>query len=200
MGRAVLLLLLFVAAAARTKIQIPAGPDRGRYEATGEPLAAGPFVLHGVLLDGGCADRSNLSVLQPAETTSVEPEGGVHEADRMAMPQSSGVAAHGVSVDSATVNRERADILPHLVADLRSRQRDFSCAITGETRGFALLLDSGRLLVLDDGGGVQAVEMIQTTDEGRAMMNGAGPGVKPRVKAAGLVRGDRLIVETLQQQ
>jgi len=81
--------------------------------------------------------------------------------------------------------------------DTAARMPDRSCAITGGTRGFALLTADGRLLNLDEGGNTYANQALYSSAAGRAMMNGTGGGVKPQSTIRGRVQGDRLIVEKI---
>jgi hypothetical protein len=71
---------------------------------------------------------------------------------------------------------------------------DNSCAVTAGTRSYALFTDTDRLLTFDEGGNTLAAAAMLTFEEGRRMQDGSGPGVKPRVEAAGAVRGDQLRV------
>jgi hypothetical protein len=157
--------------------------DRGRLGRHGA-MPPGPVMWNGTLVDAGCRDRSSLNL------------------DRAPKPGPAPVAQpaatpHGITVDPSTLDAERADIMPHQVPDLISRQPDPACAITGDTRAFALLLDSGRLVDLDEGGNTFAGEAVQASAAGRAMLAGFGPGLKPRVAIEGRLRGDRLLVERL---
>jgi hypothetical protein len=105
------------------------------------------------------------------------------------------VSAAGVTVDADTLQKERSDIMAHQVPDLRMRQPDATCAITGGTRSFAVLMDNGRLLNLDEGGNTLATQSLLADPEGRALYNGTGPAVKPRVVIQGRIHGDKLIVD-----
>src|SRR5579884_1150960 len=92
--------------------------------------------LHGTLLDAGCRDRSSMNLrAAPQKFTP-------------AVPVQPATSSSGVSVDSKTANAERADVVMHQVPDLATRQEDPSCAITGGTRAYAVLLDDGKLLDL----------------------------------------------------
>jgi hypothetical protein len=147
------------------------------------PLVAAAEEFTGTLVDASCDDRSALNLRQrptpPVLATA---------------PQQSAGAA-GIHVDSQTLRKERADVLAHQTPDLLMRQRDRSCAVTGATRQFALLLPSGRLLNLDEGGTTLVWQSLNGLPEGRALLNGTGPAVKPEMKLRGRVKGDRLIVE-----
>ena len=83
------------------------------------------------------------------------------------------------------------------VHDHSAHQTDRSCAVTGGTRGFALLMKEGRLLNLDEGGNTMVIQGLHANPEGRAMLNGTGGGIKPRATIRGKVHGDRFIVEQI---
>jgi hypothetical protein len=159
---------------------------RGRL-GTQKPLPKGIQQYAGLLVDGTCSDRTSLNLRekpsQPAMAQSPSAASG------------SEGSSGGVSVDAKTMQSERGDALAHQVPDLASRQADPSCAITGSTRGFALLTPEGRLLNLDEGGTTYAWQALNSLPEGRALLNGTGAGVKPQVQVRGRVQGDRLIVE-----
>jgi len=139
----------------------------------------------GILVDASCDDRSALNLRQQPEQPS------------LAVQNSAPQPASGVKVDAKTLQRERADVMEHQNADLLTRQPDRSCSINGVTRAFALLLPDGRLLNLDEGGNTMAMQGVQSTPAGRAMLNGTGGGIKPQVTLRGRVLGDRLIVEKI---
>jgi hypothetical protein len=168
----------------------PADPsqswNRGRL-GTQEPLPKGVQEYSGLLVDATCSDRTSLNLrekpTQAPMAQSPSPASG------------SEGSSGGVTVDAKTMQSERSDALAHQVPDLASRQPDPSCAITGSTRGFALLTREGRLLNLDEGGTTYAWQAINSLPEGRALLNGSGAGVKPQVEVRGRVQGDRLIVE-----
>lgn len=147
-----------------------------------------PYNLSGLLVDASCRDRSSINLVNPPEPP---------KAPQPTRPDQ-GVSTKGISVNSNTVVAERQDALEHQVADMVSRQPDPTCAITGTTRGFSLLLADGRLLDLDEGGNTLAEDAVQSTEAGRSMLNGYGPGVKIKVRVNGLRRGDRLVVDNLQ--
>jgi hypothetical protein len=106
--------------------------------------------------------------------------------------------ASGVTVDSKTLAAERGDVLEHQVPDLHSRQMDPTCAITGATHSFALVLADGKMLNLDDGGNTFATVAIQGSAAGRAMLNGNGGGMKPEVTIKGTQRPGRVVVDSLK--
>jgi len=172
-------------------------------------------VFQGVLLDAGCRDFSSRNVNRPplsvaganpaqtpeaiaaakasnAKQPGAAPNGGAESAG----PRT----AFGITVDAQTLAAERSDVLPHQVADLLSRQSDPTCAIKGNTRAYALLMDSGRLLDLDDGGNTYATVAVEGSDAGRAMLTGQAPGFKPRAKVKGRIQGDKIIASSVQLQ
>ena len=153
--------------------------------------------LQGVLFDAGCKDRSALNLSSPPETLSAAKPAETAAESQAKAKNTGAVSSHGINVDAKTIAAERADVLPHQVADLRTRQADPTCALTGSTVGYSLLLDDGRILNLDEGGNTMANEAVVLSKEGRAMLNGSGYGFKPRVRVVGRVRGDRVIVERL---
>ncbi len=186
--------------------------DRGRL-GTEAPYPAEPLALHGYLVDAGCRDRSALNLKQTPESAAgagaveTPQESKAENARRSKLGYANGggaktedgaLSAFGVTVDPKTLDSERADVLTHQVPDLRARQADPTCAITGETRGFALLMKNGRLLDLDEGGNTMATEAIQSSDAGRRMLNGYGPGVKPKAAVKARVHGDRAVVTDLR--
>ena len=157
---------------------------------TQQMMPKGQITVSGVLIDASCEDRTSLNMrsnplpLPPVQSPS----------------QNSGaVAAGGINVSPQTIQQERADVLPHLVPDIVARQEDPSCAVTAATHGYAILTDSGRLLNLDEGGNTLANVAISGNAAGRAMLNGQGPGIKPRVVLKGWIFDDKVIVDSVQQ-
>ena len=148
--------------------------------------AAAQPTLHGMLLDAGCRDRSAVNLRRPPEkfTPSVPVQ----------LPPS----ANGISVDAKTAQAERADVVSHMAPDLATRQFDPTCAITAGTRAYALLLDNGRFLDLDEGGNTFATDAVNSNPQGREMLNGRAFGFKPTVEVKGTVTGDRLVTDWLQ--
>ncbi len=142
--------------------------------------------ISGTLIDAACEDRSALNLQQPAAPPNLASQ-----------PPSRPMPAAGVKVDAKTLQKERADAMAHQNPDVLMRQSDRSCAVTGATRGFALLMSNGRLVNLDEGGNTLALQAIQSTPEGRAMLNGTGGAMKPQVTFRGRVQGDRVIVERI---
>jgi hypothetical protein len=159
---------------------------RGRL-GTPLPPPKGVQEYSGILIDGTCGDRSSLNLRETPQKPVL--------ATTKSLPQGAEGSASGVNVDAKTMETERADALAHQTPDLIMRQADPSCAITGSTRGFALLTREGRLLNLDEGGTTYAWQAIHSLPEGRAVLNGTGGGVKPQVSVRGRLQGDRLIVE-----
>jgi hypothetical protein len=151
-------------------------------------MPMGQVAVSGILVDASCEDRTSLNLRsRPLPLPSVKP----------APPSSGAVSAGGVSVDARTIENERADVAAHLVPDIVARQEDPSCAVTSATHGYAVLMDNGRLLNLDEGGNTLATQAIQSIAAGRAMLNGQGPGIKPRIDVKGWILDDKVIVDTI---
>jgi hypothetical protein len=170
-------------------------------------------VFQGVLLDAGCRDFSSYNLgkppvsvagANPAQTPQAAADAKAGSAKQPgAAPnggaESSGTrTAFGITVDAQTLAAERGDVMPHQVADLMSRQSDPTCAIKGNTRAYALLLDNGRLLDLDDGGNTYATVAVEGSTEGRAMLTGQAPGFKPRATVKGRLQGDKIVATGVQ--
>jgi hypothetical protein len=153
------------------------------------PIQREPLTVSGILVDASCDDRSALTLRQPPELAPAP------------QPRQSpgGVSAAGVTVGAKTLERERSDVMAHQVPDLRMRQPDPTCAITGGTFAYALLTDNGQLLNLNGGGNTLAAQFLHASADGRALLNGYGPAVKPRVVIQGRIRRVRLIVEKIFQ-
>ena len=157
---------------------------------TQQMMPLGQIAVSGILVDASCEDRTSLNMRsRPLPLPQVQPP----------QQNSGNVSAGGISVSPQTTQNERADVLPHLVPDIVARQEDPSCAVTGATRSYAVLTDSGRLLNLDEGGNTLANVAISGTTAGRAMLNGQAPGIKPRVVLKGWILDDKLIVASVQQ-
>jgi hypothetical protein len=139
------------------------------------------ITLTGVLIDSGCPDRSNLNLTR-------RPSG----------PEGAAIPVRNQADRNITAEGERSGAIAHQTPDALSRQEDRTCAITGGTRGYGLLLDDGRLINLDEGGNTFANEAVQSSKAGQAMLNGAGPGLKPRVEVTGRLREERFFVRRLQ--
>jgi hypothetical protein len=152
-----------------------------------ETLHGTSATLHGVLIDAGCEDRSLWNLARPAESLSA------------AIPAAGQASqSHGITVDSKTLAAERRDVVQVMNPDLRARQSDPTCALKAGTRAYAVLLDNGRLVDLDDGGNTYAALAVQNSPPGRAMLNARGPGFKPRVTVTGTVEGDRIFADELK--
>ena len=157
---------------------------RGRF-GTQQPINAKLQDLSGTLIDASCQDRSTINLQQRPQQPN------------LAVQPSTGKGAPGVKVDPKTVQRERSDAMAHQTPDVVTRQPDRACSVTGATRGYALLLPNGRLLNLDEGGNTLVTQGMQSIPDGRAMLDGTGPAVKPQVTVRGRVVGDRLVVDKL---
>ena len=185
--------------------------NRGRL-GTQESMPYSPLTLTGTLVDASCRDRSEANLRQtpiplaearPAETPQ---EAQAENAQRArtgyatgkSEPKTPGITAHGITVDPQTLEREQADVMAAQTPDRIGRHEDETCAVTALTTEFALLMDNGRLLNLDGGGNTFALQAVQSTSKGQAMLNGKLGGIKPRVTIKGNIRGDHLTVESLK--
>jgi hypothetical protein len=146
---------------------------RGRLGAQ-QPIPGKMMDVSGTLIDAACEDRTALNLHRPPEQPNLA------TGDR-----------------SAPATTPPGDALAHQTPDMVSRQPDRSCAVTGATRGFSLLTPEGRLLNLDEGGNTFVLQALQSNAAGRAMLNGTGPALKPRITLRGRVRGDRFIVDRI---
>jgi hypothetical protein len=211
-GALAILVLFTVAAAYRNTYGADRPVNSSLYlgpGASGPPT--GPVEISGILVDAGCSDRSQENLARkPAQMNLTAPAATAEQqqvmndqraktgfAGKDVQPQPPGIQAHGITVDKETLDQEQADVLQHQVRDLYSRQPDDSCGITGDTKAFALLTDQGRLLNLDEGGNTWAVQAVQSTEEGRALLNGMGSSFKPRVTIKGEIYTDQLVVDHL---
>jgi len=158
----------------------------------------GESVFHGILIDGGCRDGEMLNLRRPPESLLQEAPAQPANAAQNNPPPTGAVSAQGISVNGATINAERAGVMEPRVPGMFERQADPTCAITASTTSFALLTDDGRLLDLDQGGNTLALIAVQSTSGGRALLNGQGPGVKPRVVVKGQIRGESLIAQDVK--
>lgn len=154
---------------------------RGRLGTQG-PVAGKLADISGMLIDASCDDRTALNLGRPPEpaTTPAAPPSDT-----------------GRSADRAAAAGTPPEVAAQQTPDSFSRQSDRSCAVTGGTRGFAILTTEGRLLNLDEGGNTMIVQGLHSNPAGRAMLNGTGPAIKPHVSLRGRVHGDRLIVEKI---
>jgi hypothetical protein len=182
------------------------------------PLEAGPappVTLYGTLVDAGCRNRTALNLkLTPetfAQAAPAQPTASVQNGAQMRAAQgyqnpsapsqqpNTPITVNGITVDAKTLAAERHDVLEHQVPDLISRQLDPTCAITGATHSFALVLtDGGRMLNLDDGGNTFANEAVQGSLVGRTMMDGKSGGFKPQAVVKGNIHADKVLVQTLK--
>jgi hypothetical protein len=153
--------------------------------------------LRGILIDAGCQDRESPNLRSPAESLQAESPAEPPNAAQGNPPMNGAVSAKGITVDAATLKAERTGAMASRVPELFERQSDPTCSITGSTTSFALLADNGQLIDLDAGGNTLALEAVESTDAGRALLNGHGPGVKPRVTVTGQIRGERLVTQDL---
>ena len=170
------------------------------------------ITLQGTLVDAGCRDRTARNLGLPAATFNSEKPAENAAAQQaaqqmrsnqggMANPngqQQGSVSASGVTIDPKTLANERPDVLEHQVADLRSRQLDPSCAITGATHNFALYLPDGRFLSLDEAGATYANEAVLGSAQGRDMLAGNGGGFKPQVVIKGNMRAEKVLVQSIK--
>jgi len=165
-------------------------PTEGRPKVLKERSETGTkkdTTLHGILVDASCPDRTSLNL----RTAPVAPPAAAPPA------QSEHPASKGVSVDSQTADRERADALAKQTPDLRTRQQDPNCAVSGATVSFAVLLDDGRLLNLDEGGNTLAGQAVHASPAGNAMLNGNAAPFKPAVTIVGRPESGRGVVEKI---
>jgi hypothetical protein len=150
---------------------------RGRL-GTQRPIPGKPDTFNGILIDASCDDRSAYNLSKPPEQPN------------LAAPPNAERSAPAAPAPPA-------DVAAHHTPDAVTRQPDRSCAVTGATRGYAILTTEGRLLNLDEGGNTLVTQGLHANPEGRAMLNGKAGGIKPRVTLRGRVHGDRLIVDQI---
>ncbi len=143
-----------------------------------------PQPYSGTLIDAGCSNRTSFNLSVPPERLAPA---------EAAAP--SNAPASGVSVSPETLAAERADIIPHQVPDILTRQTDPTCSVMANTAAFALLLANGQLVNLDPGGNTFAWQAIQSSEGGRALLNGTGPGLKPSAEMVGFLSGSTLVVQ-----
>lgn len=157
-----------------------------------------PLTFSGVLVDSSCAERTPELLRQPPESLEAKQAAG-STGPVQAAPIGGSASALGITVDPQTLAAERADIVPHLVPDILSRQPDPTCAVTASTSTFALLMEDDRLFNLDDGGNTLVSAALMSYPAAVAMLNGKGPGVKPFTVTKALPYGDRLFVRQVVQ-
>jgi hypothetical protein len=134
----------------------------------------------GTLVDGGCRDRSLENLRAPA-------------ADAPAVASNPPAnPPKGISVAPQVMKAERSRATMPDTLDHASRYSSTSCALTAETKAFALLLPNGQLMELDEGGNTLAFDAFQSTAAGAAILNGKVGGWKPQAKVTGLQSGRRI--------
>jgi len=182
--------ILFIAAAAC--LAAPAQPPAPAKQDQDRPRAdAASIAIRGVLIDAACRDFSRFNLSQPPQALPAPAK------DASAKP-GGGASASGITVDARTLDSERADAMPHQVADLASRQSDPTCAIKGDTHAYAVLLADGRVADLDEGGNTLADAAVKADPQGRAMLAGQGPGFKPIVTVTGRVQGSKIVATAVR--
>jgi len=176
--------------AAPAQTPAPAKPDQPH---AGSQAAAAntSTTIRGILIDAACRDFSRFNLSQPPQALPAPAK----EADNKA---SGGTTASGITVDARTLDAERADAMPHQVADLVSRQSDPTCAIKGDTHAYALLLADGHVADLDEGGNTFADAAVRADPQGRAMLAGQGPGLKPAVVVTGRMQGAKIVATAVK--
>jgi hypothetical protein len=138
----------------------------------------------GVMVDAGCRDRSPENLLAPpVESPAV--------AKRPQAP------AKGIAIAPQVLKAERGEATLPDTLDHASRYSSASCALTADTKAFALLLPDGLLLELDEGGNTLAFNAFQSTPAGQAILNGKVGGLKPLAKVSGLRAGSRIKVQSI---
>ena len=199
-----LLLIAFAASLANAQLDQKTSKENMVRERGEVPVFRGsnPVTVYGTLIDAACKDRSALNLATPPEslTAAMPVETPAESQAAKAKPGPGGVSSHGITVNAKTLSAERSDVVAHMAPDLFTRQADPTCAITAGTTGYAVFLDDGRLLNLDQGGNTFASDAVVISKAGRAMLNGTAYGFKPRVKINGRVRGDRIEVSDLALQ
>jgi hypothetical protein len=173
----------------------------------------GDFVtVQGTLVDAGCRNRTALNLGAPAETyasqkpaeTAAEQQAGAATRTQQGMANPSGaqsnmqVNASGVTIDPKALANQRPDVLEHQVADLRSRQLDPTCAISGATHNFAIYTGDGRFYNLDEGGNTYANEAVLGTAAGRDMLAGNGGSIKPQASINGKIENGKVVVRSIK--
>src|SRR5438105_3056401 len=105
----------------------------------------------GILLDAGCRDRSVENLRTPPMDSPA------------AAPNTSANPAKGLAVPPDVLKSERAEATGPHTSDHASRYSSASCALTSDTKAFALLLPNGVLMELDEGGNTLAFDAFQST-------------------------------------
>jgi hypothetical protein len=139
----------------------------------------------GLMVDGGCRDRSpeNLRT-PPTDSLAVA-------AKEPAKPPK------GITVAPQVLKAERGEATLPDTLDHASRYDSASCALTADTKAFAILLADGQLLDLDEGGNTLAFDAFQSTPAGAAILNGKVGGLKPQATVTGLTAGRRIKVQSV---
>jgi hypothetical protein len=138
----------------------------------------------GVMVDASCRDRSLENLLAPpAESLAGQNE-----------PQK---PARGITVSPQVLKAERGKAVLPDTLDHASRYSSASCALTADTKAFALVGPNGLLLELDEGGNTLAFDAFESTPAGAAILNGKVGGLKPMVKVTGLQAGRRIKVKSV---
>lgn len=199
-----------VALAALLTIPVPAQEPK---VGPGTERESPAVTLQGTLVDAGCRNRTAMNLgmaaeqyaaVKPAETPAEQQAGTQMRSQQGGYANPAGnqagpsVSASGITVDSKTIAQERPDVLEHQVGDLRSRQLDPTCAITGATHNYSIYLTTGRFLNLDEGGNTFANEAVLGTAQGRDMLAGNGGGFKPQVVIKGNLRNDKVLVQSIK--
>ena len=140
----------------------------GRTRGEERPGRGASATVHGMLVDASCMDRTLANLAEPPEKIPSPPKKNAN----------------------ATVEAERAGALQQQNPDVPARIADPTCAINGSTRGFAILLDNGRLLNVDEGGNTLVLAALQPRLYGSA-------GIKPKATLKGSIWDDRLIVRNV---
>jgi hypothetical protein len=181
-----------LAAPAQTPDPAKQEQERARGEApAAKYVLTGATIFRGILIDAGCRDFSRFNL-------NLSPQALPAPAKEPDAKAAGGTTASGITVDAKTLDAERADAMPHQVADLVSRQSDPTCAIKGNTRAYALLMDDGRVADLDEGGSTFADAAVKADPQGRAMLAGQGPGFKPIVAVTGHIQGSRIVASAVK--
>ena len=138
----------------------------------------------GMMVDAGCRDRSPENLL-------------ARPTDSLAVEEHSEKPARGITVAPRILKAERGEVTLPDTPDHASRYSSASCALTADTKAFALLLPDGVLLELDEGGNTLALDAFQSTPAGAAILNGKVGGVKPLAKVTGLQAGRRIKAQSV---
>lgn len=138
----------------------------------------------GLMVDGGCRDRTPQNLRTPP-------------VDTIPVTGTPDKPPKGIAVAPQIVKAERAEAVLPDTPDHASRYDSASCAITADTKAFAILLDNNQLLDLDEGGNTLAFDAFQSTPAGAAILNGKVGGLKPRATVTGLAAGRRIKTQSV---